>query len=93
METPKIVNLLNDSNNESLRFSTRKWYIINKQNNGQYDKGNENDATIKLETKVIKPFLCDYPDAYILVTGNIKVPDVAASTNVAFKNCAPFKDV
>ena len=36
METQKIVNLLNDSANESSKFATRKWYIINDQNNGQY---------------------------------------------------------
>ena len=34
--------------------------------------------------QVIKLNLCDYLDAYILVTGDIKVADVA------FKNCAPF---
>ena len=39
---------------------------------------------------VIKPNLCDYSDAYILVTGDIKIADTAADTNVAFKNCAPF---
>ena len=60
------------------------------QNNGQYGRGNESDATIKFETKVIKPNLCDYSDAYILVTGDIKVASVAANTNVAFKNCPPF---
>ena len=31
METQKIVNLLNYSDNESSRFATRKWYIINDQ--------------------------------------------------------------
>ena len=85
-----IVDLLNDSNNESSKFSIRKWYIINGQNNGQNGRGNENDSTIKFETKVIKPNLCDYSDAYVLVTGDIKFVDVAANTNVAFKNCAPF---
>ena len=90
METQNIVNLLNESNNESSKFATRKCYIINDQNNGQYGRGSENDSTIKFETKVIKPNLCDYSDAYILVAGDIKVADVAANTNVAFKNCAPF---
>ena len=71
METQKIVNLLSDSKELNLKFATRKWYIINDQNNGQYGEGNENDSTIKFETKVIKPILCDYSDAYILVTGNI----------------------
>ena len=54
METRKIVNLLNDSNNESSKFATGKWYIINDQSNRQYVRGNENDSTIKFETKVIK---------------------------------------
>ena len=90
METQKIVNLLSDSNNESSKLVTRKWHIINDQNNGKYGRGNENDSTIKFETKVIKPIRFCYSDAYILVTGDIKVSDVAADNNVAFKNCAPF---
>ena len=36
MNIQKIVNLLNDSNNESSKLATRKRYIINDQNNGQY---------------------------------------------------------
>ena len=38
----------------------------------------------------MKMILCDYSDAYILVTGDIKVTNIAADTNIAFKNCAPF---
>ena len=90
METQKIVNLLNDSDNESSKFAARKWYIINDQNNGQYGRGNENDSAIKYETKVTKINLCDCSDSYILVTGDIKIADIAEDTNVAFKNCAPF---
>ena len=89
-KTQKIVNLLNDSANESSKFATRKWYIINDQNNGEYGRRNENGSTIKFEAKVIKPNPCDYSDAYLLVTGDIKVAYVAANTNVAFKNCTPF---
>ena len=29
METQKIANLLGDADNESLKFVTRKWYVIN----------------------------------------------------------------
>ena len=90
METQKIVNLLNESDNESSKFATRKLYIINDKNNGQYGEENENYSTIKFETKVIKPNFCDYSDGYILVTGDVEVADVAADTNVAFKNFAPF---
>ena len=45
---------------------------------------------LSLKQKSLNQILCDYSDAYILVTGHIKVPDVAANTNVAFKNCASF---
>ena len=34
--------------------------------------------------------LCHYSDAYSLVIRDIKVTNIAADTNVAFKNCAPF---
>ena len=62
----KIVNLLGDVGNESSKFATRKWYVINDQNNAEYGEGNENDTTMKTDTKVIKSRLCDYSDAYIL---------------------------
>ena len=47
METQKIVNLLNDTDNESSKFATRKWYVINDQSNGEYGEGNENVSTMK----------------------------------------------
>ena len=89
MESQKIINLLNNNDIESQKFTTKKWYIINDQNNGQYGEGNENDSTIKFETKVIKPNLCDYSDAYILVIGNIKNKG-NDNASLCFKNCAPF---
>ena len=59
MEIQKIVNLLNDTDNESSKFATRKWHVINDQNNTEYGEGNENNSSIKFETKVIKASLCD----------------------------------
>ena len=91
METQKIGNLLNESHSESLKFASRKWYIINDQNNGQYGNGDENNSTITFETKVIRPFLCDYSDAYIVVTGDITAPIGNPNTSVEFENCAPFR--
>ena len=91
METQKIVNLLGDANNESSKFATRKWYVINDQNNTDYGKGNEDNTIVKLETKVIKSNLCDYSDSYLLVTGDITETGGDANIRVAFKNCALFK--
>ena len=41
MGTQKIVNLLNDSDNENSKFSTKTWYIINDESKGNYSKENE----------------------------------------------------
>ena len=62
------------------------------QENGAFliTKIMDNMEEATFETKVIKPNLCDCSNAYILVTVNIKVAAIAANTNVAFKNCAPF---
>ena len=86
METQKIVNLLGDKDYGKFR----KWYVINDQNNGVYCEGNENNSSMKLETKVIKSSICDYSDAYVLVTGDITVTGGNANTRVMFKNCDPF---
>ena len=82
-------NLLDSNDNESQKFATKRWYIINDQNIGNNVYGNgEDGTTIKFKTKVIKPNLCDYSDAYILVTGNIQ--NKPTNSVGAFKNCAPF---
>ena len=49
------------------------------------------DNEIKFLTNSFESSLCDYSDAFILVTGNINVTGGDANTKVAFKNCAPFK--
>ena len=69
METQKIVNLLNGSDNENSKFATKKWYIIDNESKGNYSHENP----IKFLTKSIESSLCDYSDAFILVTGNIAV--------------------
>ena len=51
METQKIVNLLSGSDNESSKFATRKWYIINDQNNGQYGEGVKMIQLLNLKQK------------------------------------------
>ena len=84
METQKIVNLLNGTDNENSKFATKKWYVKSK---GNYSDENE----IKFLTSSLESNLCDYSDAYILVTGNINVTGGDANTKVAFKNCAPFR--
>ena len=41
METQKIVNLLKGSDNESSKFATKKWYIIDSESKRNYLPDNE----------------------------------------------------
>ena len=68
--------LLHDENNTN--------YGINK------DTGADNPDTIKYDTRVLKPNLCDYAEAYILIHGTISAAAADANTRLALKNCAPF---
>ena len=88
METQKIVNLLNGSDNENSKFATKKWYIIDSESKGNYLPDNE----IKFLTSSLESSLCDYSDAYILVTGNIRITRANNNIKAVFKNCAPFKN-
>ena len=64
-----------------------KWYVTDSETNVNYLPCNEiNSLTSSLESS-----LCDYSDAYILVTGNITATPNNAATQVVFKNCAPFE--
>ena len=103
METQKIINCLNSPENEYSKFATKIWYVICSESKGGY----LHHDPIKFLTNSIEACLCDYSDACILVTRNITVTrtiaaadgnslrrkqPLAAATQVAFKNCAPFKD-
>ena len=68
--------------------------MINDENNTNYgvDKntGANNPDTIKYNTRVLKPNLSDYAEAYILVDGTIRATNALNATRLALKNCAPF---
>ena len=86
METQKIVNLLNGSENEN--FGTKKWYVIDRESKSNYS----HESPIKFLRRSLESNLCDYSDAYILLTGNITATPNNAATQVVFKNYAPFED-
>ena len=100
MEIHKIVNLFDSSKNEVPKFVTKKWYVIDSESKGGY----QHHDPVKFLTKSIESSLCDYSDAYFLITGDITVTrtidavddhplqrkqPLTAATQVAFKNCAP----
>ena len=41
METQKIVNSLNDFDNENSKFATKKWYVIDSESKGVYSHEDE----------------------------------------------------
>ena len=90
MESQKIINLLDHKDEGDPKFETKKWYIVNDHNNGNYGQGDDVQSALKFNTEIVKPFLCDYSDAYILVTGDIKVAEANDNSRVAIKNCHPF---
>ena len=66
MENQKIINLLDKIDTDSKHFATKQWYIINDENNTNYrvnkDTGADNPDTIKYDTRILKPNLCDYAE-------------------------------
>ena len=83
MDHQKILNLLNEENDS--KIVTRKWNIANDNSEASYGVGNE----IIYNTEVLKSNLCEYSDAYILVTGNIAVIEDNGNW-IGFTNCTPF---
>ena len=94
MEYKKIINLLDNTPNQPTIFRTKNWVEINDESHGAYNTGSQ----IKFKTSMLRSSLCDYSDAYILVSGTIKVEaQVGDNPNnvnkkVVFKSCAPFID-
>ena len=67
----KKLNFLNDANNS--KFVMRKWNIVNDNSKANYEAGNK----ITYNTEVLKSNLCDYNDAYILLTFYLTYGNVA----------------
>ena len=67
------------------KICNKKWCGIDSETSGAYS---ENDQ-IRFLTRSVELSLCDYSDAYILVTGNIT--SGGNDTKAAFKYCAPFR--
>ena len=94
MEYQKIEKLLNDESNKPSKFRKRNSIGINDESRGAYPVNKQ----IKFKMLMLRSSLCDYADAYILVTGNITVNNTAAEgaaanntdKKVIFKSYAPF---
>ena len=76
MEYQKIVTLLDDTTNQSLKFRTRNLFEINDELRGTC---NVNSYT-KFKSMVIRSNLCDYSHAYIHVNRTRIFSKTAAAT-------------
>ena len=68
MEYEKIINLLKNTPNQPTKFRTKNWVEINDDSRGTYNTNSQ----IRFETSMLRSSLCDYSEAYILVSGTIK---------------------
>ena len=71
------------------RFVTKKWVEIYDQSRGIYNTNKE----IRFKTPMLRSDLCDFNEAYIVVTGKITVTNPNNSgydKKLALKNNAPF---
>ena len=68
MEYEKIINLLENTPNQPTKFRTKNWVEINDDSRGTYNTNSQ----IRFETSMLRSSLCDYSEAYILVSGTIK---------------------
>ena len=93
MEFQKIVNFIGTtSDNKDLPTSvTKKWIEVYDQLEGNYNVNKK----IRIKTLMLRSYLCDSSDAYIVVKGNITVTkktftadDIDAHNNTADKATA-----
>ena len=88
----KIINFLGKLDEDDIpKFTTIKFMEMFDQSNGTYNK----NKTIRFKTSHIRDDLCDFNDAYIVVTGkingiNTNIPNNGYTKKVSLKNSAPF---
>ena len=89
----KITNLWGELDKDGIsKFTTVKWIEIFDQSNGTYNPNKD----IRFKTPQIRDDLCDFNDAYIVVTGKVNAviadvpPIVSYSRKLSSKNSAPF---
>ena len=89
MEYDKINNSLHSESENLSKFVTREYVTVNSLSN-TYDE----NKSIRFKAPMLRSDLCDYVDAYILVSGTITVagnhPRDRQNKPVILKNNAPF---
>ena len=83
--------MLDNTPNKLTKFRTKNWVEINNDLRGTYNSNSQ----IKSKTSMLRSSLCDYSDAYILMSQTITVAILATgrednNVQVVSKSYAPF---
>ena len=85
--------MLENTPNQPSKFRTKSWVEVNDESRGTYNVNSQ----IKFKNSTLRSSLCDYSDAYVLVSVTITVPNTAAPgsaannrKNITIKNSSPF---
>ena len=81
--------MLGTTSDNVARLITKKWKEVHDQSGNAEDRYNPSEQ-IKFKTSMLRPDLCDFSDAYIVVTGTITATNTdnnAYGKILAFKNC------
>ena len=88
--------MLHNTPSQPTKFRKKNWVAINDDSRGTYNTNSQ----IKFNFSLLRSSLCDYNDAYILISGTTTITGVGAddaakwlderNKGVIFKNCAPF---
>ena len=92
MKYQKITSLLSTTSNNVPRFITEKWIEVHDQLGNAKDRYNPSKQ-IRFKTSILRSYLCDFSDAYVVVKGNITVTNPDSNVydkKLAFKNNALF---
>ena len=71
-----MINSLDNTPNQPSKFRTKDWVEINDDARGTYSTNSQ----IKFKTSMLRSRLCDYSDAYTLVSETITVVEAGANT-------------
>ena len=63
--------MLDNTLTQASKFKAKNWVKINDDAHGT----NSTNSQIKFETSVLMSSLCCYSDAYILLSGTIRIPN------------------
>ena len=96
MEYQRITNLLDTTSDNVSGFINKKWVGVHDQSSGAEDRYIPSKQK-RFKASKLRPELCDFSDAYIVVKGDDTLPKHAnriligiRNRSLTFKNNAPF---